>query len=111
MAKWKEGDRVKVVARPVTEDDRKTNRYYEHMAGLVGTVQYLYAENLVSVMIDPAALPKVSADVHKEATSRMRQKFVGSVGEEVKKTLSPEELNFGVNFSVLVDSKDLEKAS
>lgn len=111
MSKWKEGDRVRVISRPVTEDDRKTNRYYEHMAGLVGTVQYLYAENLVSVMIDPQELPKVSAAVHTEATSRMRQKFVGSVGEEVKKTLSSEELNFNVNFSVLVDAKDLEKAS
>ena len=37
-----EGDRVRVVTRSVTADDRKANRYYTHMAGLVGKVENAY---------------------------------------------------------------------
>ena len=44
MSTWKEGDRVRIKTRPVTEEDRKTNRYFDHMAGLVGTVQNIYSE-------------------------------------------------------------------
>ena len=60
MAKWKAGDRVRVVSRPVTEDDRKSNQYFEHMAGLVGMVEYLYEGKMVSVKIDPDSPQKTT---------------------------------------------------
>jgi hypothetical protein len=110
MAKWKEGDRVRVIAREVTEEDRKSNRYYEHLAGLVGDVEYLYEGDVIGVKIDPATLSDVTKAVHKEASQRMREKFLSSIGEEQRKTLTAEELNFKVNYSVLVNAADLEKA-
>ena len=108
--KLSEGDRVRIKAREVTEDDRKNNRYFDHMAGLTGVVQNIYGEKEIAVQIDPDSLSKVSKDVHKEATNRMRQKFVENVSEVQRKELTKEELEFDTHFMLLLDSSDLEKA-
>jgi ribosomal protein L21E len=110
MTNWREGDRVKIVTRPVTEDDRKANRYFDHMGGLVGTVQNVYAPDQVAIKVDPQTLTKVSANVHKMATERMREKFLANVSDEQRKQLTSEELNFDANFVLLVRGEDLEKA-
>jgi hypothetical protein len=107
--KLNEGDRVRIVQREVTEDDRKTNRYFDHMAGLIGSVQNIYGEKEIAVRIEPETLSKASREVHKEATSRMRAKFVDAVSEVQRKELTKEELEFDTHFMLLVDSKDLEK--
>jgi len=108
MPTWTEGDRVKVVARPVTEDDRKKNRYFSHMAGLIGTVQSAYNEEEIAVKIDPTALVGVTRDVHKTATDRMRARFLEDTSEVQKKALSKEELEFEVHYVLVVQSSDLE---
>lgn len=99
------------MTRPVTEDDRKANRYFEHMAGMVGTVQNVYAADQVAIKVDSASLTKVSANVHKIATERMREKFLANVSDEQRKQLTSEELNFSANFMLLVRGADLERAS
>jgi len=101
---------VRIVKRAVGEDDRKENRYFEHMAGLVGTVQNIYSDNEIAVKIDPEFMTKITADVQKEATLRMREKFLGNISEEQKKQLSKEELEFDAHYVQLVRSGDLEKA-
>jgi len=111
MASWKEGDRVRVVTRAVTEEDRKSNRYFDHMAGLVGTVQNIYSDTEIAVKIDEDCLSKITADVQKESTLRMREKFLSNVSEEQKKLLSKEELEFNAHYVQLVQATDLEKAS
>jgi hypothetical protein len=111
MPNWKEGDIVRVIQRPVTEEDRKTNRYFDHMAGLVGTVQNVYSNEEIAIKTDPPSLTDVTAKVHKAATQRMREKFLNNVSEEQKKLLTSEELNFNVNYVLLVRSNDLEKIS
>jgi hypothetical protein len=108
MPNWKEGERVKVKERPVTEDDRKTNRYFDHMANLTGTIQNIYAEDEIAIKVDASSMSNVSTDVHRVSTERMRQKFLDNVSEEQKKTLTPEELNFNANYVMLVKSSDLE---
>ncbi len=110
MAKWKEGDKVKVVTRTVTEDDRKTNRYFDHMAGLVGTIQNIYGPDQIAVKVDKTTLSAIARDVNKEATMRMRTKFTNNISEEQRKQLSPEELEFDTNTMILVRGEDLEKA-
>ena len=110
MSNWREGDRVRIIARTVTEEDRKNNTYYEHMAGLVGTVQNVYAESEIAIRIDPESLGKIAREVVEHATARMREKFAGNASEEQKRLLSKEEMAFGVNYIQLVASKDLEKA-
>lgn len=110
MATWKEGDRVRVVRRPVTEEDRRKSRYFDHMADLTGTVQQAYSEDEVAVRVDPSGMTEITADVVKTATQRMRDKFVASVSEEQRKQLTKEELEFDANYVLLVRAADLEAA-
>lgn len=105
---WKEGDRVRVIDRPVTEEDRKKSRYFDHMARLTGTIQTIYNSEEIAVRVDAEAMSKITAEVHGNAVSRMREKFVGSVSEEQRKQLTPEELNFGAHYVLLVRAADLE---
>jgi hypothetical protein len=110
MSKWKPGDHVRVITRPVTDEDRKKNRYFEHMAGLTGTVQSVYSDAEIAVRVDRESMSKVTADVHKTATLRMREKFASQASEEQKKSLNKEELEFDANYVQLVQGSDLEKA-
>jgi hypothetical protein len=110
MPTWKEGDRVRVITRPVTEEDRKTNRYFEHMGGLVGTVQNVYSATEIAIKVDNEAMTPVTLGVQKEATVRMREKFLSNISEEQKKQLSKEELEFEAHYVQLVQGEDLEKA-
>ena len=63
MSNWKEGDRVRVVTREVTAEDRNANRYFSHMAGVVGTVQNVYGKDEIAIKVDPSSLSPISADV------------------------------------------------
>lgn len=107
--KLREGDRVRIVTREVTEEDKKTNRYYSHMAGLLGAVQNIYGEGEIAVQVDIDSLTKVSRDVHKEATLRMRTKLNENLSEVQRKELTKEELEFDTHFMLLCHSDDLEK--
>jgi hypothetical protein len=108
MKKWNEGDHVKIVSRPVTEDDRKKNRYFEHMAGLTGTVQNVYEDGQLAIQVDPPSLSKVSGDVHTTATRRMWEKFSSNITEEQRKALTKEEMEFDTHYVLLVAAGDLE---
>lgn len=110
MATWKEGDRVRIVTREVTAQDREAQRYYAHMAGLTGTVQNVYAGDVIAVRVDLEVLAGAAKDVHKEATRRMRVKFMEDLPEAGRKLLTPEERNFEPHYMLLVQAADLEKA-
>lgn len=109
MAKFKEGDRVRVVQRPLAPQDSKVYSLFEHMLGLTGTIENHYGVDEVAVKVDVEGLSSVPREVHAEATRRMRAKFVESVGEEARKQLSPEELEFIPNYVILVREADIEK--
>ena len=110
MPNWKEGDRVRVVIRDVTEEDKKANRYFEHMGGLIGTVANVYSDLRYSVKIEMSSVSGPAADVHKVATQRMRAKFAEAATEEFKKALTKEEMEFTPNYVLLVEERDLEAA-
>jgi hypothetical protein len=110
VSKWNEGDRVRVKSRPVTDEDRKKNRYFEHMAGLEGNVQNVYSAEEIAVQVDPACLGKVTASVHKTAVQRMRDRYLDDMSEAQKKLFTKEELEFDTHYVVLVQGSDLEKA-
>lgn len=105
----REGDRVRVTTRAVTEEDRKRGTYYQHLAGLVGTVQNVYGADEIVIKVDPPEMSEITRDVHRVAVERMREKFASSVSEEQKKQLSAEEMNFTANYVVMVRGVDLEK--
>ena len=101
---------MRVVTRAVTEEDRKKNRYFDHMAGLTGSVQNVYEDNEVAIRVDPGSMSEVASHVHKTATERMRKKFLDNTSEEQKKSLTKEELEFDAHYVLLVQSGDLEGA-
>jgi len=108
MPNWKEGQRVRVIERPVTEEDRKGSRYFSHMGGLSGTIQNIYSNDEIAIVVDRDTMSKVTLDVHNTSTRRMREKFLGSLADEQKKTLTQEELNFDANYVLLVRGADIE---
>ena len=110
MPHFKEGDRVRVVTRPVTPEDRNAISYFDHMAGLTGTVQNVYGADGIAVKMDVDSLSKITQDVHRESVKRMREKFLQNISDEQRKQLTPEELNFDAHYMLLVKSSDLEKA-
>lgn len=79
------------------------------MAGLVGTVQSVYADDQVAIQVDPASMSEVTSSVQKTATLRMREKFSNSISEEQRRSLTKEELEFDTHYVLLVQSTDLEK--
>lgn len=107
---FKEGDRIRVVTRPATEQDKANNRYFDHMAGLLGTIQNVYENSEYAVRIDENSLSKPSKAIHKEATVRMRAKLLDGLSEVQKKELTKEELDFDVHFMLLIHGDDMEKA-
>ncbi len=110
MAKLKEGDRVRIVRRPVTDEDKLVHKFFEHMQGLTGVVSNYYSKEEVAVTVDLDSLPPVPKDVHSVATQRMRSRFASDASEELKKLLEKEELEFTPNYVLLLREVDLEKA-
>jgi hypothetical protein len=72
-------------------------------------VQNVYEGEEIAVKVDLTSLGDVTGDVHKESSQRMRQKFSASIGEEQKKELTKEEMDFVPHYMLLVASADLEK--
>lgn len=102
MARFKEGDKVRVVTRPSSIEDSAATHYYDHMGGLTGTVENYYNDQEIAVKVDLDLLPDVAKRVHKDATKRMRAKFEDSISNEQKGQLSNEELKFTPHYMLLV---------
>ena len=110
MAKWKVGDRVQVVTRDVTDEDRKKSRYFEHMAGVIGEVQSVYSDSEVAIRVERSSMNKITADVHAKATERMKDKFLDGLPQEQRRNLTEEELDFKAQYVLLVQGEYLVKA-
>ena len=104
----KEGDRVRVRTRDASADDRKTGRYFPHMAGLTGVVENAYEGDQFAVKIDQETMTPASHEVHQVASERMREKSAEGMSEEAKKHFTKEELAFDVHYVLLLDGTDLE---
>ena len=109
MAKIKEGDRVKIATRKITQQDRSVYKFFEHMHGLTGTVANVYGNEEIAVNIDIDALENVPKDVHHVATKRMQKAFRDNSTENQRKLLEQDEMKFVPNYVLLVREADLEK--
>lgn len=110
MARFKEGDKVRVKTRQASPEDSAATSYFAHMAGLTGVVENYYSEQEIAVKVDLEKLPDVAKRVHKDATKRMREKFEDSISNEQRGQLTNEELKFTPHYMILVRAQDLEKA-
>src|SRR5690349_2960153 len=110
MATFKEGDRVRVVSREQTEEDNKSGIYYNHYAGLTGTVQKVYSKTEVTLDIELESLSREVRKRHDEVRDQMKTKWLDSLSEEGRGKLTEREKDFILRYVILVKMDDLEKA-
>ena len=108
MAKSNEGDVVKVISREPTPADVKNQTYYPYFAGLTGTVDKVY-DNEVSVRVDPETLPADVLKRHTEIQESIKRKWLNGLSGEARNRLTPEEKQFKLSYTILVQAADLEK--
>ena len=94
-----------VVYKPPTS--LKEMLVYPYMDGLPSTVANVYDNEEIAIEVDLTALPKVMADVHREATQRLRARLVDNISEEGRKKFTEDELNFTPHYVALVTPADL----
>lgn len=107
--KFAEGDKVRIVTREVTAEDRKANSYFSHMGGLLGTVENVYEGDQIAIRVQKETMTIATREVHELAANRMRTKVLNDLSEEAKKPFTKEELEFDVHYVLLIEGKDLEK--
>ena len=108
MAKFNEGDVVQVVSREATLADAKNQTYYPYFAGLTGTVDKVY-DSEVCVKVDAEALPADVLKRHTEIQESIKRKWLNGLSGEARNRLTPEEKQFKLSYTILVQATDLEK--
>lgn len=108
MAKFNEGDVVKIISREPTPADVKNQTYYPYFAGLSGTVDKVY-DNEICVRVDPEALPADVLKRHTEIQESIKHKWLNGLSGEARNRLTPEEKQFKLAYTILVQAGDLEK--
>lgn len=108
MAKFNEGDRVKVIARDQTNADIKSGLYYPHFANLRGAILKVYGEE-ASVLVDRETLPDEVRKRHETTETSERKRYLDRLSEDAKGKLGQKEKEFNLAYAVLVSINDLEK--
>ena len=108
MPKFNEGDVVQVISREATPADAKNQTYYPHFAGLSGTVDKVH-DNEISVKVDEEALPEDVRKRHTDIQESIKRKWLNGLSGEARNRLTPEEKQFKLAYTVLVQAADLEK--
>jgi ribosomal protein L21E len=109
VAKFKEGDRVRVQTPNFSAGDALSD-VYEHMQGLVGVVANVYNDDEIAIQVDLESLSAVQKDVHKVGTRRMHAKLDENLSQEGARLLTKEEIQFTPNYVILARAKDLVPA-
>jgi len=110
MASVKDGDRVRIAAREATDEDFKSEMYFTHYGGLMGTVQKVYGKGEVAVSIEPESLTREVRKRHEDVRDQMKTKWLEGLSEEGRSKLTEREKDFVLRYVVLVSADDLESA-
>ncbi len=108
MARFKDGDRVRVKAREVQGKEAYEGRYAPHLANTVGTILKYYSPQEVAVDLDIESLPQAIRERHAEQQSAMHEKWLNSLSDEARHRLTDEEKQFRLRYVVLLPETDLE---
>jgi len=108
LARFKRGDRVVIVDRPVTAADRKSGLFYNHFRGLHGSVDQIYEEaGEVCVEVDLESLPPEFGHRHLEIQEQARQKWLDSLSEQERRSIPAEHRELRHKYTVIVAPEDL----
>lgn len=105
---FKEGDAVRVIDREVTPADTKAGTYYPHLKGLAGVVDKIYDKE-ICVKVDAESLPVEIRKRHLDIQESMKKKWLNGLSGEARARLTPEERQFSLAYTILVQATDLEK--
>jgi hypothetical protein len=108
MARFKEGDRVRVKGRHASEQEVLEGRYAPFMAGARGTILKIYDSKQIAVNLDIASLPEEVRQRHAEQQETMHRRWLDSLSEEARNRLTDQEKAFHLNYVVLLTESDLE---
>jgi hypothetical protein len=108
MASFKEGDRVRVVAREQTNTDIKSGLYYPHFANLRGAILKVYGEE-ASVLIDRETLSPEVRERHESSETAERKRYLDRLSEDAKGKLGQKEKEFNLAYAILISTNDLQK--
>ncbi len=111
MARFKEGDRVRVKVRNASEQEVLEGRYAPFMAGATGTILKIYDSKQIAVNLDIASLPEEVRQRHAEQQEAMHRRWLDSLSEEARSRLTDQEKAFHLNYVVLLTESDLEPFS
>ena len=105
--KLTEGVTVRLADREAVAADAKSQLFYPHYSGLIGTVTKLYPDDTANVMVDLDTLPKEIRARHQTGTDAMRQKWLDGLSDEARNRLSAAEKKFALRYSLLAAVTDL----
>jgi hypothetical protein len=108
MARFKEGDRVRVKARTASEQEVLEGRYAPFMASATGTILKIYDPKQIAVNLDIESLPEEVRQRHAEQQETMHRRWLDSLSEEARNRLTDQEKAFHLNYVVLLTESDLE---
>jgi hypothetical protein len=106
--RFKDGDRVSIVARNQTAADVKSGLYYPHFANLSGTILKVYGEE-ASVLVDRETLPESIRKRHEQGEKAERAKYLDRLSDDARSKLSEKEKTFSLQYAVLVSLGDLKE--
>ncbi len=111
MAKFKEGERVRVKARTASEKEVLEGHYAPYLARTTGTILKIYDAKQIAVNLDIDSLPEEVRQRHAEQQEAMYRRWFDSLSEEARSRLTDEEKAFRLNYVVLLAESDLEPFS
>lgn len=104
---FKPGDRVRVVDRPATAQERKERKFFDHFRNLRGTVQRVYEDGEVCLEVDRGSLPEPIRRRQEAVEAGMRERWLNGLSEEARRRLTEEEKRFSLRYSIIVSASDL----
>jgi len=105
--KLKEGDAVQVVDREATPADEKSRTFFNHYRNARGILEKLYEDGTATVVLEADTLPDEIRARHADLTEKARQKWLDGLSSEARSRLTPEEQQFDMRYTILVEAGDL----
>jgi ribosomal protein L21E len=109
MLRLKVGDRVRVADRQAQPQDRKSGMFYDFYRGLTGKVFKLFSSDEIALEVELEALPEEIWKRHMNARDQMRERWLHSLPEDIRRKLTPEQKSFDLRYVLLVRVSDLER--
>ena len=103
------GDTVRLSDREATAADVKSQLFFPHYRGLVGTIIKTYPDGTANVHVLSESLPSEIRTRHQAGTDAMRQKWLDGLSDESRNKLSSSEKKFSLRYHLLVALEDLSR--